>query len=180
MTNNQNKGEKKCRHNIFVDGVCVLCPTPKSGEKDTNSQDSIQVGNESIQTVQSPTLGTTMEDKNLQEILTDEIKTILKMFQIMKPENEAMFIAVALPNLHLKVHELLSQAKAETQIEHCSEPNCPECNLVAYNKGKEDGKAETIKECVEKIKKEYEYADKTWKSVPDKGILINLLIKDIE
>jgi len=26
----------------------------------------------------------------------------------------------------------------EVIVEHCDEPNCPECNLVAYNKGRED------------------------------------------
>ena len=26
------------------------------------------------------------------------------------------------------------------EVEHCSEPKCPECNKVAYNKGYEDGK----------------------------------------
>lgn len=27
---------------------------------------------------------------------------------------------------------------SEKKIEHCSEPNCPECNIVAYNRGKYD------------------------------------------
>lgn len=40
--------------------------------KDTNSQDSIQVGNESIQT---NTLGTTMEEKTRYEIM-DELKSM--------------------------------------------------------------------------------------------------------
>lgn len=32
-----------------------------------------------------------------------------------------------------------TQAAGEArQIEHCAEPNCPECNLAAYKKGKED------------------------------------------
>lgn len=35
--------------------------------------------------------------------------------------------------------------------EHCNEPNCPECNLVAYEKGKQDV-LQAVKEMVEKMK----------------------------
>lgn len=35
--------------------------------------------------------------------------------------------------------EAYLRGKKETVIEHCAEPSCPECNLVAYRKGYEDG-----------------------------------------
>ena len=44
----------------------------------------------------------------LQETLKEELKTMYRMIGLMKPQSEAEFIAVALPNLLIKVHELLA------------------------------------------------------------------------
>ena len=45
--------------------------------------------------------------EDLREILTEELKTMYRMVKIMQPTSEEEFIAVALPNLHLKVYELI-------------------------------------------------------------------------
>ena len=48
-------------------------------------------------------------EKNLKEILIEELKTIYRMINIMKPKSEAEFITVALPNLQIKMFELLNK-----------------------------------------------------------------------
>ncbi len=47
----------------------------------------------------------------LRNILEEELKTMYRLIQMMQPKNEAEFIGVALPNLHLKVYELLNPNK---------------------------------------------------------------------
>lgn len=42
--------------------------------------------------------------------------------------------------------------KSETQIQHCDEPDCPECNLKAYNRGVSDTLAMVMREIEEIIK----------------------------
>lgn len=42
--------------------------------------------------------------------------------------------------------------------EHCNEPNCPECNLVAYEKGKQDT-LQAVKEMVEEQKEHNKILD---------------------
>lgn len=37
-----------------------------------------------------------------------------------------------------------SQGKLEGTIEHCAEPKCPECNLAAYNRGRQDLAEEVV------------------------------------
>lgn len=41
--------------------------------------------------------------------------------------------------LHQQTTLAYEAGKAEAQIEHCSEPDCPECNQKAYKQGYEDG-----------------------------------------
>lgn len=53
-------------------------------------------------------------------------------------------------NLIKRINLIFSKQKEE--IEHCDVPECPECNIKAYNKGKEDAKEEIIKMVQEKIK----------------------------
>ena len=48
-----------------------------------------------------------MENKDLKEILISELETMHEVIGIMEMENEAQFIAVALPNLHLALFEWL-------------------------------------------------------------------------
>ncbi len=52
--------------------------------------------------------------------------------------------------------EKLNKKLEENQKEHCSEPECPECNLSAYNKGKEDVKAQILAKAREILDKEEE------------------------
>ena len=40
-----------------------------------------------------------------------------------------------------------AEERGKKQIEHCSEPECPECNIVAYNKGYKEG-AETERQFI--------------------------------
>lgn len=35
-----------------------------------------------------------------------------------------------------EIDKAYQKGKEEGIVEHCDEPNCPECNLVAYNKGR--------------------------------------------
>lgn len=51
------------------------------------------------------------------------------------------------------IRDFISQVEQEKriQIEHCSEPECPACNLVAYNKGKSDV-LQSLKEKIEILK----------------------------
>ena len=46
---------------------------------------------------------------NLQEELKEELKTMYHLIGVMKPKNEAEFINVTLPNLHLKVFKLVNK-----------------------------------------------------------------------
>lgn len=48
---------------------------------------------------------------NLQEVLKEELRTMYRVMDIMKPQSEDEFIAVVLPNLHLKIFELLENKK---------------------------------------------------------------------
>ena len=56
----------------------------------------------------------------LQKILKEELKTAYRLMGIMKPKSEAEFIAVVLPNLHMKIHELLTnkQLMIAYQLKH--------------------------------------------------------------
>jgi len=56
-----------------------------------------------------------MENKDLKEILISELKTMHEMIGIMEVENEAQFIAVALPNLHTALFEWLKSKQEEIE-----------------------------------------------------------------
>jgi hypothetical protein len=48
-----------------------------------------------------------MEKDKLRQVLEEELKTMYRLIAVMYPTSEAEFIAVALPNLHLRMFELL-------------------------------------------------------------------------
>jgi flagellar biosynthesis/type III secretory pathway protein FliH len=50
-------------------------------------------------------------------------------------------------------NEAFQKGKEEGTVEHCDEPNCPECNLVAYNKGRSQI-LEEVEKMIEGEKKE--------------------------
>lgn len=75
----------------------------------------------------------------LREILTEELKEAYRLIQLMQPKSEAEFVAVVLPNLHLKIHELITptitrdmnntpKTKEEVNIEKHT------CNSNGYEK----------------------------------------------
>jgi len=56
-----------------------------------------------------------MENKNLKEILISDLKRMYQMIEIMEPKNEAEFIAIALPNLHLALFEWIKSKQEEIE-----------------------------------------------------------------
>ena len=58
-----------------------------------------------------------MENKNLKEILISDLKRMYQMIEIMEPKNEAEFIAIALPNLHLALFEWRKSKQEEIEGE---------------------------------------------------------------
>lgn len=50
---------------------------------------------------------------DIKPILEEELKTMYRMIQIMEPKSEAEFIAVTLPNLHVRLFHELQALKGE-------------------------------------------------------------------
>lgn len=117
MSNNQNKGEKCTCEKMTCDIPCNKNHTCHTYWCEKCKPERY--------IPQSNTLGTTMEENK------GWVDTFLKWGTANGCGDLSVMVSV--------VSDIRSQSKAETQIEHCSEKDCPECNLVAYNKGKEDG-----------------------------------------
>lgn len=58
-----------------------------------------------------------MDTKQLREVLVEEIKEAYRLIALMTPKSEVEFVATVLPNLHLRIHELLSEREKEVREE---------------------------------------------------------------
>lgn len=66
--------------------------------------------------------------------------------------------------------------KTVEEIEHCNEPNCPECNRVAYERGVKDGREQLKKQIREEIEvKKKKYIDTVGLSDESLSIFNNIL-----
>ena len=89
----------------------------------------------------------------MQDVLRKEVETIYDMTSVMNPQSREEFIAVALPNLHTRVFELLSIKNnevvkkaielaekwiesTENDISFLSENDNEECGRIASVNGK--------------------------------------------
>lgn len=166
MSNNQNKGEKcKCKNPIieqkdsetgenYYRKFCVECGkpfTPQSVEKEEdcyichNDSKIKLVCSRGIHSIpQSNTLGTTMEILQTETHVDDIGIVFIK-------HSDGIYCAVDFQGGEMKfklnfIESLISQSKAECK-------DCKTCNSgkTMYERGIADGKAETIKECKEKM-----------------------------
>ena len=51
------------------------------------------------------------EIRDIKEVLIEELKTIYKMIAVMQPKSEAEFIKVMLPNIHIRLFNLLTSQR---------------------------------------------------------------------
>lgn len=53
----------------------------------------------------------------------------------------------------LEKHKQCCLCNVPYVVEHCDEPNCPECNLMAYEKGRKEARQFTLQEILEEVEK---------------------------
>lgn len=87
-----------------------------------------------------------MQDEKIKEIVRAWLKKESGAWSYVYDDKDLSEVGL---DGHFDLEELANMVRKQTleeapQIEHCDEPDCPECNLVAYNKGRQDALEEAI------------------------------------